>query len=123
MDVNKVHMVTYNENHIAIVKDGISSIKSVLKGNNFQEKESLLFCLDKYLDPWYGYNLPYANEIFELLEYVVIEPNNKDIKEEALHLLQVYSWPPFKILENNLDKIEQELISDVKYIINMDKEL
>ena len=113
-------MVTYNKKHEDIVKKGIDAIEKVLKGSNVAEKESLLFCLDKYLDPWFGYDLPRKKEILELVQYVVIDSNSQGVKEGALQLLTDYSWPPFTILENNLDKIEPILIGEVQYAINMD---
>jgi len=86
--VSKVDMRTvyYGKSHEEIAEKGVYAIAEGLKGNNAAEKESLLLCLDKYLDPWFGYKLPYANEIFELLEYVVINANTIPVKEEALHL-------------------------------------
>jgi hypothetical protein len=117
-----VKAVSYHKSHEEIVEKGVSAIAEVLKGTNDAEKESLLFCLDKYLDPWFGYKLPYANEIFKLLEYVVIDTNTIPVKKDALQLLTDYAWPPFSILEENIDKIEDGLIEDVRYAINMDKE-
>ena len=120
--MNKVHTVTYDESHEKIVLAGISAIKTVLEGNNSNEKEKLLFCLDKYLYPYYGYNLSYANDIFEMLEKIVIEPNTKNVKDEAIHLLETFSCPPFTIIEKNINKIESELIADIKYLLNIGKE-
>lgn len=120
MDNNESRTVYYDKRHVDIVTSGFDAISEILSGSDLIEKESLLLCLDKYLDPWYGYNLPYAEAIFEALQYVVISPNSIYIKEDALHLLTAYSWPPFLILENNLDKVESTLLPDVNYAINMD---
>ncbi|MVX67086.1 hypothetical protein GKZ28_25885 [Clostridium chromiireducens] len=54
MSENKVDFVTYTNDHSSIVKSGINAISKVLKGTDIAEKRSLLFCLDKYLDPYYG---------------------------------------------------------------------
>ena len=80
-----------------------------------------MLCLDKYLDPWFGYNLPYTEQIIELVQRVIVSPNSKEVKEDALHILTSYSWPPFEILKSNLDEIESDLLDDVLYAINMDK--
>ena len=111
--------VSYTSKHSNIVKSGIESISNVLNGKDTAEKLSLLLCLDKFLDPYYGYNLPYKNEIEALLQNVIVNNNTIEVKEDALHLLTAYCWPPFIILENNLSKIEPELLPDVKYAINM----
>ena len=111
--------ISYNKGHMEIVNKGIDAISEVLYGTDMAEKESLLYCLDRYLDPWFGLKLPFEKELFELFQYVLISPNAMSVKEEALFLLENYSWPPFPILENNLDKIEPELMEGVEYVINM----
>lgn len=122
MNENESRSVFYDKSHQDIVKNGIEAISDVLNGDNMADKESLLLCLDKYLDPWFGYKLPYESQIFDLIEQVVVNYNTKAVKEDALNLLTSYSYPPFIVLENNLDKIEDSLMPDVLYAINMDKE-
>lgn len=90
--------VTYSENEKDIVEKGLTEIQKILMGTDDEAKARLLFCLDKYLDPYYGYNLPYSNEIFDLLEAVVISPNSIDIREDALNLLISYAGGPFPII-------------------------
>ncbi len=102
--------------------NGFSAIEAVLNGTDISEKESLLLCLDKYFDPWFGLELPDKEKVEELLQRVVLYENTLDVKEYALHLLTSYSWPPFEILQNNLDKIEPEILANVLYAINMDKD-
>ena len=121
-NINNVRAVFYDNSYEEIVEKGISAIAEVLRGNNTEEKESLLLCLDKYLDPWFGYKLPYLNEIVKLLEYVVIDTNTIPVKKDASQLLIDYAYPPFTILEKNTNNIEDELIDEVRYAINIDKE-
>ena len=117
-----IKYITYTKKECNIVENGIDAIKKVLLNNsNENDKLNILFCLDKYLDPYFKYNLPYEEEIFKILQEIIISENTLDTKEEAINLLSSYSWPPFKIIEKNIDKIEKELISDIKYLINMDK--
>ena len=116
-DVKVTH---YGEHEVNIVEQGVDAIAEVLNGTDDAAKESLLFCLDRYLDPYFGYNLPYADKICELLQYVVINPNSRDNKDEALRLLSLYLYPPFAIIEANLDKIEEDLVPDVQEIMNPD---
>ena len=48
--------------------------------------------------------------------------NDDEVSEEALDLLSSYEWPPFEILEKNIDKVSKQLKPDVLYVINMGKE-
>lgn len=112
--------VFYSNKHSEIVKKGIEAITDVLNGDNISEKESLLLCLDKFLDPYFGYELPYQSEIIMLLQHFIVNDNPVEIKQDAIDLLTSYAWPPFSILEKNLDKIEVELLPMVNYAINMD---
>lgn len=111
--------VTYSEQEKNIVEKGLIEIQKILMGTDDEAKASLLFCLDKYLDPYYGYNLSYSHEIFDLLETVVISPNSIDIREDALNLLISYAGGPFPILEKHYDSLPTEIKSDAKYAINM----
>jgi len=115
--------VSYTSKHSAIVKSGIEAISKVFSGKNMSEKESLLLCLDKFLDPYYGYSLPNKDEIVVLLQNLIVNENSRDVKEDALNLLTSYCWPPFPILEDGLGKIEPELLPDVRYAINMNNEI
>ncbi len=111
--------ITYSKNEENIVENGVTAIQTVLMGTDNDAKASLLFCLDKYLDPYYGYNLPYVNEIYDLLETVVISPNTIDIREDALDLLISYAGGPFPIIEKHYDSLPEEINADAKYAVNM----
>ncbi|MCL2847612.1 MAG: hypothetical protein FWE13_02525 [Firmicutes bacterium] len=106
---------TYSKRHENIVLSGIEAISEVLLGDDMLEKESLLFCLDKYLNPYFRYDLSYKDDIFLLVEQVIVGNNSKECKEEAIHLLATYACPPFNIITENLDKIELEFLSDINY--------
>lgn len=114
--------ISYTEEHMQIIKNGTEAIKGVLFGENMDQKASLLFCLDRFLDPWFGYDLPNIAEIELLLQQVIIAENPLDIKDDALQLLIQYAWPPFDVLEQHLEKVEPELLSDVQYAIRMAEE-
>ncbi len=111
--------ITYSKNEENIVEKGVTAIQTVLMGTDSDAKASLLFCLDKYLDPYYGYNLPYVNEIYDLLETVVISPNTIDIREDALDLLISYAGGSFPIIEKHYDSLPEEIKADTKYAVNM----
>ena len=98
-------MVTYDSEQIKIVEGGID------------EKASILLCLDRFLDPYYGHHLPYESDIFVLLQNLLFEENSNAIKEDILDLLQSYCEQPLDILENGLDKLSGELLSHAKYVL------
>ncbi|MCC2818110.1 hypothetical protein LK537_12470 [Lachnoclostridium pacaense] len=111
--------ITYSDDEKKIVESGVTAIGDVLEGNDVNAKERLLLCLDYYLDPYYKNTLPYGKEITGLLEHVIISNNPLSLKEDALNLLTSYGYPPFPILEQNLSCIEDQLMPDVMYALNM----
>ncbi|WP_099222450.1 hypothetical protein [Listeria costaricensis] len=113
-------VVFYSEKHSKIIQTGIEAISKVLNGDDLSEKESLLLCLDKFLDPYFGYELPYEREIILLLQTFITDNHPTEMQQTAIHLLILYAWPPFPILEKNLDKIKPELLASVTDAINMD---
>lgn len=113
--------VTYSKKEKDIVEKGITSIQEVLLGTDDNAKASLLFCLDKYLDPYYGYNLSYENEIYDLLETVVVSPNTVDIREDALNLLTSYAGGPFPVIEKHYDNLPEAVKPNAKYAVDMYK--
>ena len=113
--------VTYTDDEKKIAESGISAIRNILMGADMEAKERLLFCLDYYLDPYYKKTLPYEAEVAALLQEVIVSPNPLSVKEDALNLLISYEYPPFSILENNLSKVETELLPDITYALNMGK--
>lgn len=117
-----MNYISYSDKEMDIVKNGIQDIGAVLFGTDSEAKRRLLFCLDRYLDPYYGYKLPYEREIVTMLEKVIVSPNVLEVKEDALDLLICYEWPPFPILEENFSCIEKELQGNVRYALNMGKE-
>ena len=121
MSDNNARSVFYSKSHVEIVEQGFHAISNVLNGEDTSEKESLLLCLDKYMDPYYGLKLPDREKIEKLLQQVIINQNTIGVKEDALDLLTSYSRPPFETLQNNLDEIEPGILPDVLYALNMNK--
>ncbi|WP_052085588.1 hypothetical protein [Clostridium sp. HMP27] len=108
MSEDKVDFVTYTNKHSCIVKGGIEAINKVLNGTGEAEKRSLLFCLDKYLDPYYGYNLPYFDDIIMLLQDHLFLTNIKEVKEDILQLLGDYATKSLDYLATRIDELESE---------------
>lgn len=57
----------YGEAELAIVESGAAAIADVLKNGDFKACDSLLLCLDFYLDPYYGKTLPEREKVIEVL--------------------------------------------------------
>lgn len=113
----KVRKVSYGNEQVKIIEGGIDAIGMALYNGSEEEKASILFCLDRFLDPYYGHHLPYESDIFVLLQNLLFEENSNAIKEDILDLLQFYCEQPLDILENGLDKLSGELLSHAKYVL------
>lgn len=116
---------SYGQNERDIVKKGIVAIQEVLMGDNTDEKRSLLLALDWFMDPYYKQDIYIADireDLNKLLQTVVIWSNDDEVSKAALNLLSSYEWPPFEILEKNIDRVSKQLKPDVLYVINMDTE-
>lgn len=114
-----VTYITYTSQHQQIATSGTNQIDSFLKSQNNAEKRSLLFCLDKYLDPYYGYHLPNHDEIILILEKHLFERHSKEVKEDILQLLTEYATKPLSYLAEYIEKIESELRQDALYAIQL----
>ena len=119
MDGNR--FVTYTEDDRAIVRAGIEGVKKILLGSDADRKRSMLFCLDWFMDPYYGQDISdMKEELIKLLQQVIVSRDNEtDVKEDALQLLTDYEYGPFPILEEHFDEIEMKLKPDVLYCINV----
>lgn len=98
--------ITYSKTQNDIVESGIDSIKGVFKENDKHEIRSLLFCLDKYLDPYYRYNLAYEKEIFDLLQIQLLIQNDEEIVDDIIQLLRDYCNIYLVILSEHIHSID-----------------
>lgn len=108
--------ITYNSNHREIIKKGIDSLKDALYNSTDEEVTSLLFCLDYYLDPYYGCTLPFEKEIYELLQNFLFHCENQDLRMDVLELF-IYARYPLTILEKNLNQLTGEPLLQARYLL------
>ncbi|MBO4914950.1 MAG: hypothetical protein J5449_07065 [Oscillospiraceae bacterium] len=102
-----------------LVNGGIEPIRAVLCGKDGGAKRRLLFCLDRYLDPYYQNDLTAISEpIKGLLQELVLSENEADIIGEALHLLEAYLEPPFDILTENAEKVPEHFLPTIQRLMN-----
>lgn len=117
--MNMDYDYNYGAKERETVKEGIESIRAVLCGEDGNAKRRLLFYLDWYIDPYYKNDLSVLYELLkELLQEVVISENEEDVIEEAIHLLEAYTDPPFEILEENTGKWPGKFTPDIRYLVN-----
>ncbi|KGK82712.1 hypothetical protein DP73_20365 [Desulfosporosinus sp. HMP52] len=74
--------------------------------------------LDKYLDPYYGYELPNSDEIIILLQKQLFLTKNIEIREDILGLLR-YPRKSLDYLADNVKVLEQEpeLLTEALYAL------
>lgn len=82
----------YTEREVQCLKEGMGAVRSVLSGTDTEAKRRLLFYLDWYMDPYYRQDISdIKNDLKGMLEKIVVSPNEEDVIDEALHLLEGYT--------------------------------
>ena len=104
MTSQNIKTVTSSKEHKDIVRNGINEIRRVLFGSDSAETDSLLFCLDYFLDPYYKQDISYKDDIFTLLEEFAVMSKNAEQVNDALQLLN-YCTRPLPVLERNFENI------------------
>lgn len=100
----------YTEREVQCLKEGMGAVRSVLSGTDTEAKRRLLFYLDWYVDPYYRQDISdIKNDLKEMLEKVVVSPNEEDVIDEALHLLEGYTDPPYPILAAYLGNLSENI--------------
>ncbi len=111
--------VSYSNEEKEIVRQGIDAIRCVLTGDDEAAKLRLLFCLDWFMDPYYGQDISdIKDELIILLQEVVVSDKSRYVKEDALELLSTYVDGPFTILEENIGSFDEKLLPQVEYTVN-----
>ena len=72
------------------VQEGFGSILDVLFGDEKEHVYRMLHCLDKYFDPYFGYDFPYRYETIGALCELYDVTDDGYIKEEAGRLLDMW---------------------------------
>ncbi|KFC94604.1 hypothetical protein GLGR_2721 [Leminorella grimontii ATCC 33999 = DSM 5078] len=104
-----------------LIEEGaLDELAQLLAGKDMSVKESLLLALDRYLDPWFGYNLPQQNDIFRLLEKELWnDANNEDVMEDLVMLLVQYCPFPLDALKANRAKVTSpEVLKEMESLLD-----
>ena len=72
------------------IQDGIDSIKDVMFCEEDVHVIRLLNCLDKYLDPYYGYTFPWREETIDALCELYQTTENEAVRNEAERLIDMW---------------------------------
>jgi len=107
---DKTDYVAYDANHSEIVKSGINTIIEYFTKADLNKKRSLLLCLDKYLDPYFGYNLTYFDEIVVFLQQQLFSNNDLEVMEDIFQLITDYTKGNLDLLAENIDNLEPKYL-------------
>ena len=80
----------YGTLEIMTVEDGFDSIDDILFSEENEHVLRLLNCLDRYLDPSYGYELSCRKEVLEALDKLIRVNESEEVQEKAGKLLKKY---------------------------------
>lgn len=119
MDSDSVKYTSYDRRHMAIIQAGIEPIQVFLQTESQQEKDNLLFCMDRFLDPWFGYDLPHLDQIIVLLQQHLFTEETLEIKTVILELLTQYGGPVLDIIADQMEKLEPELLAEAVYALGI----
>ena len=109
----------YGETEIKIVESGVEAIKAVLEGEDIAAKQRLLFYLDWFMDPYYKQDTSaIAEPLIDLLQTIIITPNDDDVIGEAIHLLSAYTTGPYEILKSEYKNVPEMFKPDVLYLFS-----
>lgn len=87
-------------------------------GDGYGSETAPAFYLDWYMDPYYKQDISdIKNDLKEMLEKVVVSPNEEDVIDEALHLLEGYTDPPYPILAAYLGNLSEKHKPKALYLL------
>lgn len=95
----KMSAVYYGENEMRLVESGVAAVAAVFRHGSEREKASVLLCMERYLDPYYGYALPHTDALFTLLEHEFFADHSDDFKDDILMYLSSYCSRPLTVLQ------------------------
>lgn len=127
--MSDVICVSYGPEEMDVVERGIDAIRDVLYHGSYEESASLLFCLERYLDPWFGYSeLPEFQElnkqIFVLLQEVVLDKDLCIDKGEALNQLRYCREPLIifeKVLDTDIGLLGERICKTIEDVVYLNK--
>ena len=86
-EINDLQVISYDESHMQIVESGFDNLKFHFERSSDKEKASLLFCLERYVDPYYQSQIDYEPKLYSWLQDVIEGIEEVTVKESALDVL------------------------------------
>ncbi|MDE7279914.1 MAG: hypothetical protein K2N26_09350 [Oscillospiraceae bacterium] len=110
--IENMSVVTYGKSQLDLINSGFGEVSVVLRSGSEDEKASLLFCLEKFFDPYFNSKLPYEDELAVLLQEMLFENNSDSIVEDIVQLLWYYS-KPLNILKDNFKDLPENVRCEI----------
>ncbi|MCR5794098.1 MAG: hypothetical protein K6G61_01955 [Solobacterium sp.] len=113
--------VLYTKKEKETVRSGIEAVRQVLKNGQTGKKRSLLLCLDRFMDPYYGLRdeiLPFHEDLKSLLQEVILEETDPDVVTDAVQLLTDHEDLPFDLLTEGYDSLPAYIREDVFVLLH-----
>ena len=110
--------VSYDRSHRELVKSGADKIKEVFESGDTKLIREILLCLDYYLDPYYNCRLPHENEVYELLQKLLITNRDDDIIDDCIQLIGDYYTLDPDIIRKGFDNIKENKKADVRDMLS-----
>lgn len=98
-----VQSTSYDESHVKIVDSGFTEFKAHFRIGGDEEKNSLLFCLERYVDPYFEATIDYETELYDWLFVLLSSNESVTVKEHALDVLTWDSSREMHACEINTD--------------------
>ena len=100
--------ISYGDAEMQLIESGLNAVIHVFRCGNDEKKERLLFCMERYLDPYYGYTLPHTDALFTLLGHEFFAEHNDSLKDEMLTYLECYCDRTLPILRARRDEAAEK---------------
>ena len=111
-NAREVKAVTYGDEQIKLIENGIDGVDDVIFGDDKTAVRSMLFALERYLDPYYNCPLPYRERMYDSLHRLLTTTDDDDIIDDVLDLMMYEDNDIF--LRENIDRIKPERQADVR---------
>lgn len=83
----EMRTTSYDESHMKIVESGFNKFKDHFAKSSDEDKNSLLFCLERYVDPYFEATVDYESELYDWLFELLGSDEPIRVKEHALDVL------------------------------------
>lgn len=83
----QLDVTSYDKSHMEIVESGFKQFKQSFLNSSDKQKKSLLYCLERYVDPYYSSQIDYEKALYDWLLTLLDSNESVPVKEHALDVL------------------------------------